>query len=162
MSSQETSPPGPPVDDGRKKEMNTSPPEADQNQDMCYFTPSPFRIKAVWILTQARWFFGTLVPPPSSSSAGFLNKVTIPSPTHLQKNPKQYKTKIMASTAAKRILILIYGVLPQFDLFCLLWFRPNLDSAKFLSILWAIHVNSTLKPCNKIWSCLIRVGSIFS
>ena len=145
-----------------KKKWTHPSPEADQNEEMCYFTPSPFRIKEVWILTQARWFFGTLVHQPLGLLAFWIKSIFLPLPPHKKKKgKKQYKTKIMASTAAKRILILIYGVLPQFDLFCLLWFRPNLDSAKFLSILWAIIVNSTLKPCNKIWSCLIRVGSIF-
>ena len=31
------------------------------NQEMSDFAPSPFSIKEAWILTQARWFFGTWV-----------------------------------------------------------------------------------------------------
>ena len=41
--------------------MNTSPLEADWNQEMFGFTPSPISIKEASILTQARWFFGTWV-----------------------------------------------------------------------------------------------------
>ena len=62
---------------GRKK----SPPEADWNQGMFDFTPSPFSIKEAWILTQARWFIWDTTPP-SSQSAGFPNKVTIPCPNN--------------------------------------------------------------------------------
>ena len=51
---QETSWAGPPVNGCRKEEINTF----HQNQD---FTPSPFSIKEARILTQGRWFFGTLV-----------------------------------------------------------------------------------------------------
>ena len=61
FSSQETSWPGLPVNDCRKEEINTSPPEADWNQERFDFTPSPFSIKEAWILTQARWLFGTQV-----------------------------------------------------------------------------------------------------
>ena len=48
--------PGPSV---RQEDMNISPLEADRNQEMFDFTPSPFCIKETWILTQARWFFET-------------------------------------------------------------------------------------------------------
>ena len=61
FSSQETSWPGPPVNDCRQGEINTFPPEADQNQGILGFTPSPFSIKEVWILSQPKWFFGTQV-----------------------------------------------------------------------------------------------------
>ena len=50
-SSQEISWPGPPVNDCRREEINTSPLEADQNQEMFDFTSSPFNIKEAWILT---------------------------------------------------------------------------------------------------------------
>ena len=61
FSSQEISWPEPPVNDCRKEEINTSPLEADKNQEMFDFIPSLISIKEAWILTQARWFFGTLV-----------------------------------------------------------------------------------------------------
>ena len=54
--------------------MNISPTEADPNQEMFDFTPSPFSIKEACILTQARWFFRAC----SSQFAGFPNKVVIP------------------------------------------------------------------------------------
>ena len=53
----ETSWPGPFVSDCREKEVNTPPLEADGNQEVFDFTPSPFSIKGAWILIQARWFF---------------------------------------------------------------------------------------------------------
>ena len=43
----------------RKKEMNTSPPEFDWNQEVFEFSPSHFNIKEAWILTQRKWSFGT-------------------------------------------------------------------------------------------------------
>lgn len=61
FSSQETSWPGLPLNDRRKEEIYTSPLETDWNQEMLDFAPSPFTIKQAWILTQARWFFGTQV-----------------------------------------------------------------------------------------------------
>ena len=66
---------------GRKK-LTHPLPEADRNQEMFDFTPSPFSIKKAWILTQARWvLWGT--SPPSSQFAGFPNKVTIPCSSNL-------------------------------------------------------------------------------
>ena len=50
-----------PVNGCRKEEINTSPPESDQKQEMFDFTLFPFNIKEAWILIQGRWFFGTLV-----------------------------------------------------------------------------------------------------
>ena len=47
-------------------------PEADGNQEVFDFTPSPFSIKGTWILTQAPLVFG-----PSSWFAGFLNKAIL-------------------------------------------------------------------------------------
>lgn len=35
------------------------PLEAGGNQEMLAFTPPPLSRKEAWILTQARWFFGT-------------------------------------------------------------------------------------------------------
>ena len=61
FSSQGISWAGPPVNDCREEEINTSLPEADGKQEMFDFTRSPFSIKEDWILTQARWFFGTRV-----------------------------------------------------------------------------------------------------
>ena len=49
----------PPMNDYRKEEINSSPLEADGNQETFDFTPSPFSIKEAGTLTQARWFFGT-------------------------------------------------------------------------------------------------------
>ncbi|XP_032328344.1 condensin-2 complex subunit D3 isoform X2 [Camelus ferus] len=43
--SQETSRPGPPVSGRRKEGTNTSPPEADRNQEMFDFPPCPFSMK---------------------------------------------------------------------------------------------------------------------
>ena len=40
--------PGPPLNDYRKEEISTSPPEADQIQEMFNFTSSPFSIKEFW------------------------------------------------------------------------------------------------------------------
>ena len=58
----------------RKEEINTSP---DRNQEMPDFIPSPFSIKAAWILTQmVLWD----TSPPSPRSAGFPNKVAISCP----------------------------------------------------------------------------------
>ena len=51
FSSQEIAWLGPPVSDCRGEEINTSPLEADQNQEMFDSTPSPFDIKQAWILT---------------------------------------------------------------------------------------------------------------
>ena len=45
----------------RKEDISTSPLEADQDQEMFDFTPFPLSIKDARILTQARWFYGTLV-----------------------------------------------------------------------------------------------------
>ena len=70
FSSRETSCPGPPVNACWTGEVNTSPLEADLNQELFDFTPSTFCIKEGGILTQARWFFGVPVAP-SSQSAGF-------------------------------------------------------------------------------------------
>ena len=64
LSSQETSWPGPPVNDCKKEEMNTSPPEAERHQKMFDFTPSPFGVKEAWTLTWGRWVFGTLAHHP--------------------------------------------------------------------------------------------------
>lgn len=56
-----------------KEEINTSPRESGQKQDS---TPSSFSIKPARILTWGRCLKDT--SPPSSGSAGFANKVTIP------------------------------------------------------------------------------------
>ena len=69
------------MNDCREEEINTSLLEADWNQEMLDFTPSPFSIKEAWVLTQAKWFLGMILP--SSWSAGFPNKVPIPCPNNL-------------------------------------------------------------------------------
>ena len=45
------------MNDCREKQTNTSPPEADHNQEMFDFTSS-FSVKEASTLTQAKWFFG--------------------------------------------------------------------------------------------------------
>ena len=56
FSSEETSWPGPPVNDYRKE--LTPLLQSGWNQEMSDFAPSPFSIRETWILTQARWFSG--------------------------------------------------------------------------------------------------------
>ena len=43
---------------GRRKQA-VLPPQADGSQQVFDFAPSSLSIKGAWILTQARWFFGT-------------------------------------------------------------------------------------------------------
>ena len=45
----------------REEEIDTSSPEADQNQEMFDLNPSTFSMKEAWLLTQARQLFGTQV-----------------------------------------------------------------------------------------------------
>lgn len=72
-----------------KEEINTYPPEYSQNQEIFatiynffYFTsslPAPCSVKETSIQTQARQVLWD-TRPPSSPSAGFPSKVTIPCP----------------------------------------------------------------------------------
>ena len=98
FSSQETSWPGSPVNDCREEEINTSPPEADGSQDVFDFTPSPFSIKGVWILTQARWFFGPWVHRLLSLLAFRIKSLFLASTTRLLISGlscgKQYKLRL--------------------------------------------------------------------
>ena len=77
FSSEETSWPGPPVNDCRKE--LTPLLQSGWNQEMSDFAPSPFSIRETWILTQVKMFLWD-TSPPSSQSAGFLNKVALPCP----------------------------------------------------------------------------------
>ena len=74
------------MNDYRKEEINSSPLEADGNQETFDFTPSPFSIKEARTLNSGKmilWDTG----PPSSWSTDFLNEVAVSypnnSPLHL-------------------------------------------------------------------------------
>ena len=69
----------------RKEEINTSPLESGQNQEIFDFTHSPFSIKGAGILTEGKMVLWD-TSPPSSWSAGFPNEVAIPCPNNRSLN----------------------------------------------------------------------------
>ena len=55
--------PGPSVNDYRKEEISTSPPETDQIQEMFDFISSPFSIKEVWSNSWLFWIKTLFLAP---------------------------------------------------------------------------------------------------
>ena len=53
------------MNDYREHEINTTPPEADGNQEVADFTLFPFTIKDTRIPVHAQWFLGGTISPSS-------------------------------------------------------------------------------------------------
>ena len=71
------------MNDYREEEINTSPLEADGNQEVLDCTPSPSGTKRAWILTQVRWFFGAQVHHPLGWLTFWIKSLFLASTTHL-------------------------------------------------------------------------------
>ena len=73
----------PPVSGCKGGGNKLSPPQADGSQQVFDFAPSPLSIKGAWILTQARWFFGTWVLHLLGLLAFPIKSLFLVSATHL-------------------------------------------------------------------------------
>ena len=79
FSLQKTSWPGRPVNDPEEDEINTSPLEADGNQEVFDFILSPVSRKGTWISNSRKMFLWD-ASSPSLWCAHFLDKITFPGP----------------------------------------------------------------------------------